>query len=381
MQTKHKHLMTLLSAMALAACGPLEEEKDFGLKDGPRELGQVEAELTVTQQRARADAIKANTAPKGITNPLVYAGVSYQETGLAHCWSEATWACQGPYSSDCGGPVIAGSGDGACSLQQGGLGMYQLDSGTYSQTLAQHGNGILNVAGNIDKGSNFIIYKVRYCPNTPNFNSDAEVIAWINSATPGTANYETFMAAMAWCYNGCAPGSTSCSHETIKQKYKDSTSYLLNTFGSSYWYGGTTPTTVIVDDRSSGFTLQGPSSYWKEAAIGYNGHMWWTYVNGTTLSNSARWTPALSGSGSYTVSVYIPSNYGTTQQARYRIYHNGINDYATVNQNNYYDQWVTLGTYTFAANGTEYVELGDNTGEAASSYRMIGFDAVRFVKN
>jgi hypothetical protein len=381
MHTNSKHLMTLLFASALAACGPLEEAQDPAMEVGPEEIGQVQAELTVTQQRSRCDAVKTNTAPKGITNALVYAGVSYQETGLAHCWSEATWACQGPYSSDCGGPVIAGSGDGACSLQQGGLGMYQLDSGTYSQTLAQHGNGILNVAGNIDKGTNFIVYKVRYCPNTPNFTSDAEVISWINTATPGTANYETFMAAMAWCYNGCAPGSTGCNHESIKQAYKNSTSYLLNTFGSSYWYGGTTPTTVIVDDQSAGFTLYGPSTYWYQASIGYNAHMWYTYVNGSTKSNYAQWKPALPSSGTYTVSVYIPNNNATSQLAKYRVYHNGVSDYATVNQNSYYDTWVTLGSYSFSGNGTEYVELADNTGEAVSTYRKIGFDAVRFVKN
>jgi len=378
MHTKHKHLMTLLFASALAACGPIEEAQDSAI---PEELGKVQAELTVTQQRTRCDAVKTNTAPKGITNPLVYAGVSYQETGLAHCWSEATWACQGPYSSDCGGPVIAGSGDGACSLQQGGLGMYQLDSGTYTDTLNQHGSGILNVAGNIDKGTNFIIYKVRYCPNTPNFTSDAEVITWINSATPGTTNYETFMAAMAWCYNGCPPGVTYCSHETIKQAYKNSTSYLLNTFGSSYWYGGTTPSTVIVDDQSAGFTRYGPSTYWYQASIGYSAHMWYTYVNGSTKSNYAQWKPALPSSGTYTVSVYIPNNNATAQLAQYRIYHNGVNNYATVNQNSYYDAWVTLGSFAFSGNGTEYVELADNTGEAVSTYRKIGFDAVKFVKN
>ncbi|WP_043395009.1 hypothetical protein, partial [Archangium violaceum] len=221
-------LSCVLGLVLVAGCGPVDEVPS-------EEPGRIEAELSVTQQRARCDAIKSTTSPKGITNPLVYAAVAYQETGLAHCWSEATWACQGPYSSSCGGPVIAGSGDGACSLQQGGLGMYQLDSGTYSQTIAQHGNRVLELGGNIDIGTNFIVYKVRHCPNTPNFNSDAEVISWINSATYGTANYDTFMAAMAWCYNGCAPTATGCSHATIKQKYKDAATYLLNTFGSSYW--------------------------------------------------------------------------------------------------------------------------------------------------
>jgi ribosomal protein S11 len=46
------------------------------------------------------------------------------------------------------------------------------------------------------------------------------------------------------------------------------------------------------------------------------------------------------------------------------------------------NQWVTLGTYYFNAsnNNTEYVQLTDATGESPSTYRMIGFDAVRFTK-
>lgn len=42
--------------------------------------------------------------------------------------------------------------------------------------------------------------------------------------------------------------------------------------------------------------------------------------------------------------------------------------------------WVSLGTHYFSANGTEYVELTDATGEALSLSRMVGFDALRFVK-
>ena len=141
-------------------------------------------------------------------------------------------------------------------------------------------------------------------------------------------------------------------------------------------YGGT----VIVDDLDSGFTKYGPSSYWYQASIGYNSHMWYTYVNGSTQSNYARWKPTLSGAGYYTVYAYIPSNYATSQQAKYRIYHNGTNNYSTINQNIYYNAWVSLGQHYFSANGTEYVELSDATGEAVSTYRMIGFDAMKFVK-
>ena len=71
--------------------------------------------------------------------------------------------------------------------------------------------------------------------------------------------------------------------------------------------------------------------------------MYWTYVNGSVVSNSARWTPALGGPGTYQVSVFVPRCNGTSQQAKYRIVHNGVTDVRSVNQNVYYDAWVSLG--------------------------------------
>lgn len=143
------------------------------------------------------------------------------------------------------------------------------------------------------------------------------------------------------------------------------------------------PVEVIVDDLGAGFERFGPSQYWWQASIGYLSHMYWTYVNGGTVSNYSRWTPNLSagGSGNYAVYVFIPRNYATSQQAKYRVRHNGVDHYsAPVNQNAYYDQWVSIGTYSFSATGGEYVELTDATGESYSSGRKIGFDAVKFVK-
>jgi hypothetical protein len=173
--------------------------------------------------------------------------------------------------------------------------------------------------------------------------------------------------------------------------YLPSTSITIDgvVFTSSNWHSGdclyssqgSGSTEVIVDDQSGGFAKYGPSTYWWQAAIGYASHMWYTYANGTTQSNYARWSPGLSGgTGYYAVYAYIPGNYATSQQARYRICHNGASDYATVNQNSYYNAWVPLGTYYFSASGAEYVELSDATGEAASTSRMIGFDAIKFVK-
>jgi len=153
--------------------------------------------------------------------------------------------------------------------------------------------------------------------------------------------------------------------------------------------GGGGGGTFTCDDGDGCFGLYGPSQYWHRetlcggSSVGYGGDVYWTYVNGTVTSNYVRWTPNFSGTGgagNYVVSVYIPRCYGTSLQAKYRIYHNGVSDYATVNQNAVYDAWVTLGTYYFANNGTEYLELTDATGEAYSTMRQIAFDAARFVK-
>lgn len=145
---------------------------------------------------------------------------------------------------------------------------------------------------------------------------------------------------------------------------------------------GTTPppsNEVIVDNTSGTFYKYGPAQYWSTGNAGYGGTVTWTYTD-TVLANSAQWKPSLLGAGYYTVYAYVPSNYATAQQAKYRVYANGGNYYFTVNQNSYSNAWVSLGRYYFSSNGTELVELRDDTGEAYSLRRMIGFDAIRWVK-
>jgi hypothetical protein len=165
---------------------------------------------------------------------------------------------------------------------------------------------------------------------------------------------------------------------TIDGKTFSSTSVPSGLLYSTQGSSGTTE--VIVDNTSASFLKFGPSQYWFTGNVGYGGTTTYTYANGTTQSNYAQWKPSLPSSGTYTVYAYIPSNYATSQQARYRIYRSGASAYATVNQNIYSNVWVSLGQHTFTANGTEYVELSDATGEAASLQRMVGFDAIRFVK-
>jgi hypothetical protein len=205
-------------------------------------------------------------------------------------------------------------------------------------------------------------------------------------------------------HTGCTSGSGCGDHLHFQRQNGSgfsSTSIAIDfadaadplSCGSTYTSASTETTTCgggtytfTCDNGQGCYSAFGPSQYWHTqttcggTSLGQNGSMIWTYVNGTVKSNYARWTPTLSGSGNYTVSVFIPRCYGTSQQARYTIVANGSTFSATVNQNAIYDQWVTLGTYFFAASGTQYVELADNTGEAASTLRQLAFDAVRFSK-
>jgi hypothetical protein len=175
---------------------------------------------------------------------------------------------------------------------------------------------------------------------------------------------------------------TAGSH-TVKAEYFESTGSALLQLS---WQPVQGVAQFICDDGDGCLALAGPSAYWHRAttcgtsALGYGGDMYWTYVNGSTVSNSARWTPALGGPGTYQLSVFVPRCKGTSQQARYRIVHNGVSDLRTVNQNVYYDTWVSLGSFSFSGAGGEYVELTDATGEAYSTLRQLAVDAIRWVR-
>lgn len=161
------------------------------------------------------------------------------------------------------------------------------------------------------------------------------------------------------------------AHE-IKVEYFEQGGIALITFG---WHPAAAAADVIVDDLSPQFTKGGP---FYQAAIGYNGHIYWTRNATSTQENWGRWKPVLPVAGQYEVYVYIPSNHGTTRFARYSTFHNAKWNTVTVNQYIYYDAWVSLGTFDFNASGNEFVFLNDVTGEPYL-LRQIAWDAVKWV--
>lgn len=138
------------------------------------------------------------------------------------------------------------------------------------------------------------------------------------------------------------------------------------------------PFEIIVDDQDPGFQKAGPTSSWYFRSVGYKGHTYWTYNSDAQLYNSAKWFPQLPQAGNYQVYAFVPKQRADTKNARYRIYHNGQEHSYSIDQSIYFDKWVSLGTYYFAANSTEHVYLEDVTAEPYAS-KKIGFDAVKFV--
>jgi hypothetical protein len=169
------------------------------------------------------------------------AGIAMDETGLAQCWSEATWACQGPSSPDCGGgPVIAGSADGPCAQSQGGLGMFQFDAGNYWDTMRTYGNDVLTVDGQVAHAVDYVVGMVRDSVYTTNAETTEKARDWINRFDVGNgALRDQWISTVVRYYNGCQPG-WSCWSARYRTYSDGLNEVLADTRGTGFWASGTT---------------------------------------------------------------------------------------------------------------------------------------------
>lgn len=168
----------------------------------------VKSSLNPQQRVQRYAAIRAAASARGMANAYLLAGIANTETGLAHCWSEAQWACQGPNSPECGGgPVIAGSADGPCYQREGGLGLFQFDAGTYAQTMNRYGDRVLTVDGQIGAAIDYVVQMVKVSAYTTNAETDAKARAWINAFDVNDPTLrDQWIKTVLRYYNGCQPG-------------------------------------------------------------------------------------------------------------------------------------------------------------------------------
>jgi hypothetical protein len=215
------------------------------------DVTETVGDLTASQRLARETVVRDVAAQHGLRNGMLLAGLAEAEVFLQHCWSEATWACQGPFSSECNGPVVAGSGDGACSLRRGGLGMFQFDRGTYDDTIAAHGQKILNVAGSAEEAVTFVANMAINSIYTPaNVVDRASALAWLDGVTIDGPTYDAWLKTVVHYYNGCVPGE--CSYYQQRwQKYDTAMRTVWNERGAAFWQGTTNTSSTWVQPLAS----------------------------------------------------------------------------------------------------------------------------------
>lgn len=151
--------------------------------------------------------------------------------------------------------------------------------------------------------------------------------------------------------------------------------YLMNA-GANVWSvreRDVNPIEIIVDNDQGapGYTETGT---WANGSIaGYNG----TYRTNTadeSESGSAIYTPVVTVSGYYWVSVRFISGANRATDVKYTILHAGGSATYTVNQEVHGDTWVYLGQYYFLAGGNHKVIISNQSTDAGQA---VVADAVR----
>ncbi|MCB0167979.1 MAG: hypothetical protein KDI79_27370 [Anaerolineae bacterium] len=136
---------------------------------------------------------------------------------------------------------------------------------------------------------------------------------------------------------------------------------------------------VVVTSNDVNFQWNGPINSRFMSYGGYSDSFTWTSNTAGVTVNSGRWRAPIGGPGNYEVFAYIPAAHSTTTNATYSIYHYDRIADRTINQNNYADEYVSLGIYYFDGSDTECVILRDDTGEPPNTTEL-AFDAIKFVK-
>lgn len=223
-----------LVALALACCAPSLSGCSSEAPLEYREIGSTTSSLTSAERRVRAAQIRDAAAAVGLEQGWLLAGIGDAETRLAHCWSELTWACQGLNSPDCGGgPVVAGAGDGPCSLRQGGLGLFQFDAGTFEDTIAREGSRILTIAGNVQAAVDFVTAMVIRSAYVSGVDNAAQAIEWMNGVRIDNGRWDAWIRTVTHYYNGCRP-DYSCFTQRYGH-YRDNTANIYSEMGADFW--------------------------------------------------------------------------------------------------------------------------------------------------
>jgi hypothetical protein len=134
------------------------------------------------------------------------------------------------------------------------------------------------------------------------------------------------------------------------------------------------PVEIIVDNLDANTSQVGT---WKVSS-GANPYAGESRYNGSSPTSagtaSFRWKPVLEA-GTYKVYAWWTYHSNRSSNVPYRVKHGSGTATVTVNQHEtaLAGKWTLLGTYTFKGDGTEYVEVSSENGQACA-------DAVKLVR-
>lgn len=132
---------------------------------------------------------------------------------------------------------------------------------------------------------------------------------------------------------------------------------------------------IVIEDESDWFYKYGAGWDWD-----CHGNAWTLRrVANQSASNTAyaRWRPDFPYAGPYAVFAFVPAVHATTTNAEYIIHDRNGDHTVPINQLNYSDEWVNLGTYDFWDSILGYVYLDNATGETSASTEVC-FDSIKF---
>ena len=136
---------------------------------------------------------------------------------------------------------------------------------------------------------------------------------------------------------------------------------------------------TIIDDLDPCFT-RAASESWYVVDGGYNNHLYYTYVWDKAAEAIGTWNINVTRPGTYEVFAYIQSGVGAvSEKAPYKIRASGKETKVSINLSGK-SGWVSLGKYTFANGGDQWVKLSDDSGEPYTDKngKRILFDAIKF---
>lgn len=140
-------------------------------------------------------------------------------------------------------------------------------------------------------------------------------------------------------------------------------------------------TSGVVDNGHDCLKLFGPAQYWRnESGVGQGGSLRWTNAyDGNRASNWAQWSLPLQDEGHYQIEVYLDDAFALFDRTRYEIRANGATFPVVINQAQS-SGWTSLGTFHFAADGSENIAVYDNAPGPVASNQHIAVDALRYTR-